>query len=162
MQKHPSLEKSVSPLSSDEFHEAIVKRMDKKSIDNFPIAKDLIDEIYEGTGFSIRESFNIFNQLMNEYCDDPLVEMIERRHAQKFASSVYAIKKFDEISESAIDLIANNPGCPQSSIVENLNISQPRASSLCSRLELEKVLRIEKDGTTNKCYLEILYKLSRG
>lgn len=139
-----SLKVSLNALSQDEVLEILQKRSGSTQ---FPMSEDLIGEVYQRSGTSLRETFSILQELLYKFGDDPLIEDIERENIISHYSNEmnYFAKKRGRQKE-VFTFICSNSGLSQKELCELSGIDQTAFSKIVKELEDDEVIRLIRDG----------------
>ncbi len=144
---------ALMPLTPSEIKKVIATRIASCTLPGRkgrnPIDSDLLREIYEASGGSLRETFNICGKLSLAMATDPIYDRVTRREASALLAELLSVRLAgigrNPLQRAILKELSARPGLTQRQLVERLGKSQTSVSRAAKALlEAELIRRVKK------------------
>ena len=144
----------LEPLTSEEVKKVVGKRINACALPGHkaknPIDPELLQEIYDASGGSLRETFLICGKLCLAMATDPLYEKITRREAGALLAELLSVQvaniRNSPLQQSILKALVTRPGITQQELVKQLKKSQTSVSRATKSLMENELVRQAKEG----------------
>lgn len=155
-----TLEIAIEPLSLNEVHEVIDKRIkaltQKGKRPIVPVEKKLIDALYRASGGRIRQIFGIATRLLNLTTEDSLCETMDIKSAQTLLKRLVEARiNQNKISPKALDILNHlikngerNPG----QLAKEFKVSRSNVSRELLKLKSARLVEVKRISRHNIYY----------
>jgi len=144
----------LEPLSPEEVKKVINKRINACALAGRkaknPIEPELMQEIYNASGGSLRETFLICGKLCLAMATDPLYEKITRKEAGALLAELLSVRigKIDNspLQKAILKALVAHPGLNQQQLVQHLKKNQTAVSRAAKSLMKAELIGRTKEG----------------
>ena len=144
----------LQPLSLSEVGSVVAKRITACTLSGRkgknPIEQGLFREIYEASGGSLRETFNICGKLCLAVAGDPLYQKITRKDAGALLAELLGVRfsgiESSPLQQEILKELSGNPGLSQRQLVERISKKQTSVSRAVRMLIDSGLIRQKKEG----------------
>jgi DNA-binding transcriptional ArsR family regulator len=145
---------SLAPLTSEEVRKVVMKRINACALPGHkaknPIDPELLQEIYDASGGSLRETFLICGKLCLAMATDPLYEKITKKEAGALLAELFGIRftsiRNSPLQQSILKVLVIHPGITQQELVKKLKKTQTSVSRAMKSLMENELVRRTKEG----------------
>jgi DNA-binding transcriptional ArsR family regulator len=145
---------AVAPLSKDQMKKVIKRRIEACAVPGQkptnPLDQELLEEIYDASGGSLRETFNVCTKLCVALAPDPLYVKITKKEAGALLAELLSVR-FASIQRSPLQRailleLAARPGMTQQELIKRLGKTQAAISRASKTLIETELVRRTKEG----------------
>ena len=145
---------SLAPLTFKEVKKVVAIRINACALPGHkaknPIDPELLQEIYDASGGSLRETFLICGKLCAAMSTDPLYEKITKREAGVLLAELLGVRfagiRNSPLQQAILNALVSHPGITQQQLVKRIGKSQTAVSRATKSLIESELVRQTKDG----------------
>jgi len=144
----------LEPLAFKDVQRIINKRIKACSLQGHkaknPIDPQLLQDVYDASGGSLRETFLICGKLCLAMATDPLYEKISKKEAGALLAKLFGARlaniRNSPLQLSILKVLVNNAGITQQELIKKLKKSQASISRSMKSLIENELVRRTKEG----------------
>jgi len=145
---------SLEPLKPEDVGKVVTRRIKACALPGRkaknPIDPGLLQEIYDASGGSLRETFMICGKLCLAMATDPLYEKITKKEAGALLAELLSVRfahiRNSPLQQSILKNLVLHPGISQQQLVKQIKKSQTSVSRAVKSLLENELVRQTKEG----------------